>query len=291
MAAEEPNPPEREPHGEPLDDEEVTGSLERVSREGDADESALSQVRDATFPIALRGYERESVDAYVQRVERLVAELEASRSPEAAIRRALDQVGEETSGILQRAQETASEITARSRASADDRLRQAEREARELVVDAEDRVRELEADFGAIWTERDRLLGEVRDLAERLLATADGAEDRVSTQADAQAAASASSDTASMRALTAAPEPRGDEEPPPASAAPADEPGDVAAPSTAPGSAAYEGARHDEADFAEVAADESGLVGADEEAPLELEEPPLPDRPGDEGRSGPRPDF
>jgi hypothetical protein len=108
----------------------------------------------------------------------VVADLEASRSPEDAVRRALDQVGEETSGILQRARETASEITARSRAQADDRLRQAEQEAAEMVADAEARLRELDDDFGRLWRERDRLLDEVRALAERLLATADDAEDR-----------------------------------------------------------------------------------------------------------------
>ena len=101
-------------------DEQITGSIERVSADRPDQDQLIAQVRDAVFPLALRGYDREAVDAYVKRVNRLVTDLEASRSPEAAIRRALDQVGEETSGILQRAQQTANEITERSRGSADD---------------------------------------------------------------------------------------------------------------------------------------------------------------------------
>jgi cell division initiation protein len=184
------------------DDEQVTGSLERVSAATASEGSRLSEVREPSFPVALRGYEREAVDAYVERVARLVAELEASRSPDEAVRRALDQVGEETSGILQRAQETASEVTARSRAQADDRLRDAEREATAITADAEERVRELEADFGRIWDERERLLDGVRELAERLLATADDAEERWETQdEDPPAEARLSDDTASLPAV------------------------------------------------------------------------------------------
>lgn len=192
------SPSDRGPHEEPGDNEQVTGSLERVVAPTTAPDPRLVEVRDVDFPVALRGYEREAVDAYVNRVNRLISDLEASRSPDAVVRRALEQVGEETSGILQRAQETASDITARSRASADDRIREAEREASAVTADAEERVRELEADFGRIWSERDRLLEEVRDLAERLLATADEATERFPTADEQEAIPSTREDTASM---------------------------------------------------------------------------------------------
>ena len=64
-------------------------------------------VADVEFPLVMRGYDRDAVDAYVQRASQLVAELQTTRSPEAAIRRALERVGEEVSGILQRAHDTA----------------------------------------------------------------------------------------------------------------------------------------------------------------------------------------
>ena len=111
-----------------------------------------------------------AVDAYVQRTSQLVAELQATRSPEAAVRRALERVGEEISGILQRAHETAEQITAQSRGEAEDRLEQARAEAAEITRRAEQRVRDLDADTDRIWVERHRIVDDARDLARQLLA-------------------------------------------------------------------------------------------------------------------------
>jgi len=132
----------------------------------------------ADFPGALRGYDRLAVDAYVQRVSQMVAELQATRSPEAAVRRALERVGEQISGILQRAHETAEQITAQSRGEAEDRLEQARGEAAEIIVAAEQRVRDLDADTDQIWIERGRIVDDARDLARQLLSVADTAADR-----------------------------------------------------------------------------------------------------------------
>jgi DivIVA domain-containing protein len=138
-------------------------------------ERMVEEIRSITFPAALRGYDRDAVDAYVERVNRLIAELEISRSPESAVKHAVAQVSEETRGILERAHETAEDITARSRARADDRIQEAEREAAQIREAAEQRVHELDADAEAIWAERLRLIEDVRDVAERLLAMADEA--------------------------------------------------------------------------------------------------------------------
>ena len=262
-------------------DEQITGSLERVSAAEEAHGSRSDELRDIAFPIALRGYEREAVDAYIERVLRIVAELEASRSPAEAVRRALDQVGEETSGILQRAQETASEITARSRAQADDRLREAEREATEITADAEERVRVLDADFARVWDQRDRLLEEVRGLAERLLKIADDAEDRWAPQAEESwephsenpGEADARGDTASIPALGGEELARG-------------EPPGAVEPQGAPDPATM-GDPHDfvevydrETDRPDAAPFESPPpeCGAHEPASSGLEEPPAPGR-------------
>jgi DivIVA domain-containing protein len=103
------------------------------SRGGRAErDRMLKDARAVKFPAAVRGYDRAAVDRYVKEVNRLLAELEISASPEAAVRHALDEVSEETRELLQRAQQTAEEITMRSRAKADDRLQQAEHEAQEL---------------------------------------------------------------------------------------------------------------------------------------------------------------
>jgi DivIVA domain-containing protein len=138
----------------------------------------LAGLRQPEFPIALRGYDREAVDAYVDHVGRVIADLEAGRSPQAAIRHALDQVGEETSGILERAHETADEITTRSQAQATERLQQAEREARDIIRDAETRLRMLDTDADEIWGERKRLIDDVQRVADELAEVADAASRR-----------------------------------------------------------------------------------------------------------------
>ena len=108
-------------------------------------------VADVDFPIVLRGYDRDTVDEYVRRTSQLVAELQTTRSPEAAIRRALERVGEEVSGILQRAHDTAAQITAQSRIEAENRLETSRQEAAQIITRAEERVRELDAETDRIW--------------------------------------------------------------------------------------------------------------------------------------------
>ncbi len=56
----------------------------------------------------------------MSRVQNLVAELEVTRSPEAAVKQALEQVGEQTKGILERVGETAEQITVAARQEAEE---------------------------------------------------------------------------------------------------------------------------------------------------------------------------
>jgi vacuolar-type H+-ATPase subunit H len=138
----------------------------------------VPSVADVDFPIALRGYDRLAVDAYVKRTSQLVAELQATRSPEAAVRRALERVGEEVSGILQRAHDTGAQITSQSRSDAEDRLRAARQEAAEITAGAERRLKELDAETDRIWAERHRIVEDAQELARQLLALASSATER-----------------------------------------------------------------------------------------------------------------
>jgi DivIVA domain-containing protein len=141
----------------------------------DSTHDPVNEVAGPEFPITLRGYDRAAVDAYVARVIELVAELHAVSSPRAAVRRALDRVGEQTATILQEAQKAADDLTARSRARADERVQEGEREAAQLVADAEKRIRELDENTEALWRERMKLIDDTRHLAVRLEAIADDA--------------------------------------------------------------------------------------------------------------------
>jgi hypothetical protein len=144
-------------------------------------ERILKDARSVEFPVGLRGYERGAVDRYVERMSRLITELEMSSSPEAAVRPALDEVSEETRDILQRAHQTADEITARSRSKADDRLQQAEHESEELHQSALRRAAEArdaaKGEADQLRETADREVAELRETADRevaeLRATAD----------------------------------------------------------------------------------------------------------------------
>jgi cell division septum initiation protein DivIVA len=162
-------------------------------------ERLIRNARDVDFPIALRGYERMAVDRHVEQLNRLIAELEMSSSPESAVRHALDEVSEETRDLLQRAHATAEEITARSRAKADDRLQLAEREAQELREAARREAQEL----------REAARAETEQLREEAIREAQGLRDaaqhestelrQVATQEVTQLREAAARDTQELR--------------------------------------------------------------------------------------------
>jgi cell division septum initiation protein DivIVA len=151
--------------------QEITVPLETLPDDPEA-------VVNADFPAALRGYDRLAVDEYVRHTSQLIAELQSTRSPDAAIRRALERLGEQISGILQRAHDTAEQITTQSRADAEDRVEAARREAVQIAAAAEQRVRDLDADTDRIWSERHRIVDDTKDLASQLLALTETAAER-----------------------------------------------------------------------------------------------------------------
>jgi hypothetical protein len=142
--------------------------------------AAGDRLRDADFPITVRGYDRRAVDEFIEELRGLVAELEATQTREGVVQRALDEIGEETAGILQRAHETADELAARSRAQADARLQRAEREAEIVRRDSDEYARQVVVDTRLLWEERQRLIEDIRQLADEVLGTADDAIERVS---------------------------------------------------------------------------------------------------------------
>lgn len=152
--------------------------LEEIARPLDRLPDDPLELVQTDFPTAMRGYDKAAVDEYVRETSRLVAELQAVRSPESAVRRALVRAGGQISGVLRRAHETAAEITAQSRSEAEDRLEQARVEAEELMDAAERRVRDLDADTDRIWLDRQRIMADVEDLSNQLLGLAKQAGER-----------------------------------------------------------------------------------------------------------------
>jgi DivIVA domain-containing protein len=141
--------------------------------------SASELLREASFPMVMRGYDRHAVDQLLSELLALVDELESRQTREGVVQKALDQIGEETAGILQHAHETADEITSRSRAQADARLSRAEREAEILRRDADEYAEHVITDTRTLWEERQRLIEDIRQLADDVLGTADDALERL----------------------------------------------------------------------------------------------------------------
>ncbi len=141
--------------------------------------SASERISGREFPIVMRGYDRHAVDAFVQEVLQIVEELEAGAASESVVQRKLEEVGEETASILQRAHETADEIAARSRAQAEGRIQRAEREADLMRQQADAYSEQVVVDTGLLWEERQRLIEDIRQLADDVLRTADDAQERV----------------------------------------------------------------------------------------------------------------
>lgn len=141
--------------------------------------SRADEIGERSFPVVMRGYDRAAVDAFVQEVRELVADLESRQSQETVVQRALAEVGEETSSILQRAHETADEIAARSRAQAEGRIQRAEREAELVRRQANAYSEKIVVETRLLWEERQRLIEDLRQFADDVLNTADDASERV----------------------------------------------------------------------------------------------------------------
>lgn len=148
----------------------------------------LPEVTGVEFSGSRRGYDRIEVDQFVERVSRIVVELEAMRSPDAVIERALADVGEETSAILRRARKAAEEIIADAEAHARDRNSQVEANAREQREEADRYSARTRADAEKVLedarSEADAIIGEARGEADRSRADATAETTRMRSDAD-----------------------------------------------------------------------------------------------------------
>ena len=153
-------------------------------------DAEIAALRDVPFSTAMRGYDRDEVDRYVERVNQVLAELQITAAPESAVRRALEEVSQERESMIEEAHQAAEEITRRSRSRADERVQEAEteaekvrkaatqeahetreaaeRDARQIREAAEARVRELETEVEGMIERRAGVVEDLRELAETL---------------------------------------------------------------------------------------------------------------------------
>lgn len=134
---------------------------------------------EGLFKPVRRGYDRAEVDAYVAQLQHQIRELQAQQqSPDAAVRDALERIGEDVADVLKQAHSTAEEIVDTAKREAREHRDQAERDAAHITSVAEQRVHELDLDTDRIWGERERIVADARDLARQLDQLADLAAER-----------------------------------------------------------------------------------------------------------------
>ena len=127
------------------------------------------------FPLVLRGYDRRSVDEYLEATSARLAELEALQSPSLAVQEALERVANDTGSILKEAHETAEGVLRRAEEDATAVLTQANEQAERTIASAEARARQLAIDTDSLWQERMRLIEDAHAIAASLASLADEA--------------------------------------------------------------------------------------------------------------------
>jgi DivIVA domain-containing protein len=135
---------------------------------------------NVSFPVAMRGYDRDAVEAYVKRVNRVIAELKVSASPRAAVTHALEQTEQQVSGLLQRARDTGEEIVASARQEAEEIVSAAKADAAELHVN-------ISSEADAIKAEAEKIRADARSEGEDILSRSQ--QEAESTRARSQAEA------------------------------------------------------------------------------------------------------
>src|SRR5436190_16889886 len=146
-------------------DQPKGGEPDKEQAFGEIRHYVTAEMLNVSFPAAVRGYDRQAVDAHIKRVNRLIAEVKVGASPRAAVRHALEQTEQQVSGLLERARETADQITASAHREAETEADGIRAKAAELLVNAN-------AEADDTKTEADKLLADSNSEAETVLANA-----------------------------------------------------------------------------------------------------------------------
>ena len=195
------------------------------------------------FQTVLHGYDRDAVDDYIDGLEheigQMAAKLSAQRSappppPAPSVEDEIARVGQETSAILRVAHEQAAEITRRARVEAERCVADAASNAVAMTDDAKRKLRQLDSETDAVWTERIRLIDDVRNVATSLFSLAEDACDRFPEEGDRGGATASASATEAPPKATPAAQPNGASAPDAKSAAPAPAPAPARAPAPGP---------------------------------------------------------
>ena len=136
-----------------------------------------AEIRNIVFPVSVRGYDRLAVDAYVTRVNRVIAELEATQSPQSAIQPRLSALRNSGAASLIRPARRRRRSRRQRRHEAEEMIAKARAEAVDIVLSASeeaDRTKAEADEYSAkARTEGERILARSRTVAEDRLRRAE----------------------------------------------------------------------------------------------------------------------
>ena len=140
------------------------------------------------FPVVRSGYDRDTVDAYLNELEQEIDELRAHRNTDDAVSTEIKRIGEQAAAILQTAHQQAAETTRKAREEAEKCLADAAANAISMKDEAKSKLRELDTETDAVWRERSRLIEDARTVATALFSLAEEATERFPSEDDKRAA-------------------------------------------------------------------------------------------------------
>lgn len=131
-----------------------------------ADQTSLDRIRNATFPIARRGYEKHEVEKFLGRLADWLETGAGDESRSDVVKRELEKVGERTGAILAQAEESAQQIRAEAEEEARGTVNTANMESTETRTEADNYARETR-------TSADSYAQQTRQEADEVLANAE----------------------------------------------------------------------------------------------------------------------
>jgi DivIVA domain-containing protein len=149
------------------------------------DQTSLDRIRNATFPAARRGYDKQEVEKFLSRLADWLATGAGDESRSDTVKRELERVGQRTGAILAQAEESAQQIRAEAEEEARGTVNTANMRADETRSEAETYSTEARASADS-YAQQTRQAGEEEAAAIRAKAEQEARDTVANAQAKAR---------------------------------------------------------------------------------------------------------
>lgn len=113
------------------------------------DQTSLDRIRNATFPTARRGYDKQEVEKFLGRLADWLETGGGDESRSETVKRELERVGERTGAILSQAEESAQQIRSEAESLAREAIDEGNAQAQQTRQEADSYAQQIRADADA----------------------------------------------------------------------------------------------------------------------------------------------